>query len=75
VGKYLIETMATTALRKHAAREVRISCFNGNVAGLLLYTKLGFVPYAVEGRLDPAGARVALIHLRLSEGAAAQLGG
>lgn len=74
VGKYLIETMATTALRKHAAREVRISCFNGNVAGLLLYAKLGFVPYAVERRVDPAGARVALIHLRLSQEAAARLG-
>jgi RimJ/RimL family protein N-acetyltransferase len=73
VGRYLIETMATTALRKHEAREVRISCFNGNVGGLLLYAKLGFVPYAVERRLDPAGERVALIHMRLSDGAAARL--
>lgn len=73
VGRYLIETMATKALREHEAREVRISCFNGNVAGLLLYAKLGFAPYAVERRLDPAGARVALIHMRLTEEAAGRL--
>jgi GNAT superfamily N-acetyltransferase len=73
VGRYLIETMAAKALREHAAREVRISCFNGNVAGLLLYAELGFAPYAVERRLDPAGARVALIHMRLSEEAAGRL--
>jgi RimJ/RimL family protein N-acetyltransferase len=75
VGRYLIETMTTAALRKHGAREVRISCFNGNVAGLLLYSKLGFVPYRVERRLDPAGARVALIHMRLSPDAMERLRG
>jgi RimJ/RimL family protein N-acetyltransferase len=73
IGRYLIETMAAKALRDHAAREVKISCFNGNVAGLLLYAKLGFVPYAVERRLDPAGARVALVHMRLTPEAAARI--
>jgi RimJ/RimL family protein N-acetyltransferase len=75
VGKYLIETMASRALRKHAAREVRISCFNANVAGLLLYSKVGFLPYGVERRLDPAGGRVALVHMRLSREAAERLRG
>lgn len=75
VGRYLIEAMAATALRTHAARDVRISCFNGNVAGLLLYSKLGFLPYGVERRLDPAGGRVALIHMRLSREAAERLRG
>lgn len=67
VGRYLIETMIRKALVDHRAGQVRISCFNGNVAGLLLYAKLGFVPYAVEPRVDPRGARVALVHLRLGE--------
>jgi RimJ/RimL family protein N-acetyltransferase len=75
VGAFLIETMAAKALVAHAAKEVRISCFHGNVAGLLLYAKLGFAPYAVERRLDPAGERVALVHMRLSEEAAARLRG
>jgi hypothetical protein len=48
---------------------VRISCFNGNVAGLLLYAKLGFLPFAVEPRIDQQGSRVALIHMRLGEDA------
>lgn len=69
VGRYLIETMVRTALREHRAADVRISCFNRNVAGLLLYAKLGFEPFAMEPRLDPAGERVALVHLRLSRGA------
>lgn len=74
-GRFLVEAMASTALSKHAAREVRISCFNRNVAGLLLYAKLGFEPYAVERRMDPHGERVALIHLRLSEEAKLRLRG
>ena len=69
VGRYLVEAMIRKALVQHRAAEVRISCFNGNVAGLLLYAKLGFVPYAVEGRLDPQGSRVALIHMHLCKDA------
>jgi RimJ/RimL family protein N-acetyltransferase len=65
VGRYLIETMIRKALLQHHAKEVRISCFNGNVAGLLLYAKLGFVPFSVEPRVDPQGSRVALIHMHL----------
>jgi GNAT superfamily N-acetyltransferase len=73
VGAFLIETMATKALVAHCATEVKISCFNGNVAGLLLCAKLGFVPCAVERRLDPAGERVALVHMRLSDEASGRL--
>lgn len=65
VGRFLVETMTAKAVRDHAAAEVRISCFNGNVAGLLLYPKLGFAPYAIEPRVDHRGERVALVHLRL----------
>lgn len=65
VGRYLIETMIRKALVQHRAQEVRISCFNRNIAGLLLYAKIGFVPFAVERRVDQLGARVALIHMRL----------
>jgi GNAT superfamily N-acetyltransferase len=72
VGKYLIETMIRKALIPYRAEEVRISCFNGNVAGLLLYAKLGFVPFAVEPRRDHQGSRVALIHMRLGKDAFAR---
>jgi RimJ/RimL family protein N-acetyltransferase len=65
VGKYLIETMVQIAFTKHKAKEVHISCFNQNVAGLLLYQKLGFRPVAIEERVDKGGNRVALIHMEL----------
>lgn len=65
VGRYLMERMVDLAFSKHQAAEVTVSCFNRNVAGLLLYPKLGFQPYAVEERKDKKGNRVALIHLRL----------
>lgn len=70
VGKYLIEQMIDLAFTKHQAAEVTVSCFNQNLAGLLLYPKLGFRPYAVEERNDKQGNRVALIHMRLLRQAA-----
>ena len=65
VGRYLIEQMISLAFSKHQAAEVTVSCFGQNVAGLLLYPKLGFQPYAIEERQDKNGNRVALIHMRL----------
>lgn len=65
VGRYLVERMIALAFSKHRAAEVTVSCFNRNVAGLLLYPKLGFRPYAVEERKDKQGNRIALVHMRL----------
>ncbi len=69
VGRYLIEQMIDHAFSKYQAAEVTVSCFNQNVAGLLLYPKLGFQPYAVEERKDKKGNQVALIHMRLPRNA------
>ncbi|MES2820586.1 MAG: GNAT family N-acetyltransferase [Pseudomonadota bacterium] len=66
VARYLIEQMIGIARARHKAREIGISCFNQNVAGLLLYPSLGFEPYAIEERQAPQGQRVALIHMRLA---------
>jgi ribosomal protein S18 acetylase RimI-like enzyme len=65
-GKYLVETMIQIAFTKHKAKTVQISCFNQNIAGLLLYPRLGFRPVAIEERRDKQGNRVALIHMELS---------
>ena len=65
-ARYLMRQMIDLARTKYCAREVTVSCFNQNLAGLLLYPKLGFEPFAVEERVDPQGNRVALIHMRLS---------
>lgn len=69
VGRYLMEQMIGLAFSKHQAAEVTVSCFNQNVAGLLLYPILGFQPYAIEERKDKKGNRVALIHMRLPRNA------
>lgn len=69
VGRYLIEQMTKLAFSKHLATDVTVSCFNQNVAGLLLYPKLGFQPYAVEERKNRKGSLVALIHMRLAQNA------
>lgn len=69
IGRYLTEQMVGLAFSKHQASEVTVSCFNQNVAGLLLYPKLGFQPYAIEERQDKIGNRVALIHMRLPRNA------
>ena len=69
VARYLIEQMIELAFARHQTAEVRVSCFHQNVAGLLLYPKLGFKPYAIEERQDKKGNRVALVHLRFVRGA------
>lgn len=64
VGRYLIQQMVEKAFSRHAAAQVTLSCFNENVAGLLLYSQMGFEPFIVEARTDHDGNPVALIHLR-----------
>jgi len=65
VARYLIETMIALAVAKHHVTEVEVSCFNHNTAGLLLYPRLGFTPYAVEPRTDWQGLPAALVKFRL----------
>jgi len=62
---FLVEHLCGSAFTKYDSTEVLVSCFNHNTAGLLLYPKLGFEPFAVEERQDRKGQRVALVHLRL----------
>ena len=63
VASFIVETMTALAFDRYDASEVQLSCFNGNTAGLLLYPKLGFQPFAIEERASPEGDRLALIHM------------
>lgn len=65
LGRALVTHMAQTVFGKYDTPEVRISVFNDNATALLLYSSLGFKPYAIEERADPSGKRVALIHMAL----------
>ncbi len=64
VASALIGHLVELAFGKHRAAEVRLSCFHRNLAGLLLYPRLGFTPFAIEERQDWRGRRTALIHLQ-----------
>lgn len=64
ISKYLIDTMESIALEKYNVREIHISCFNMNTKGILLYSKLGHLPYQIEERLDKDGRKVALIKMK-----------
>lgn len=64
VARYLVQCMIELARSRFEAREVWVSCFNHNTAGLLLYPQLGFVPFAVEERQGPDNTRVALVQMK-----------
>ncbi|AXA56401.1 GNAT family N-acetyltransferase [Pseudomonas thivervalensis] len=64
VATFLVKTMTALAFDRYDASEVQISCFNENTAGLLLYPKLGFLPFAIEERVSPDHRRTALIQMR-----------
>lgn len=64
VAHYLIEQMEHIARERFAAREMQVSCFNANTAGLLLYPALGYQVYGVQERCDHQNRRVALLQFR-----------
>lgn len=68
VASYLVRLMTRIAFERYNACEVQISCFNVNTAGLLLYPRLGFIPYGIEERRAPDGSRVALVQMACKKG-------
>ena len=68
VATFILETMTALAFDCYDATEVEISRFNENTAGLLLYPRLGFLPFAVEEGVFLDSHRSALIHMTPSRG-------
>ncbi|MGE4296874.1 MAG: GNAT family N-acetyltransferase [Desulfovibrionaceae bacterium] len=66
LGAHIVRHMAQLAFTAHGMPEVRIGCFGANTRALLLYHRLGFVPFTIEQRLKNNGTRTALIHLRMT---------
>lgn len=60
LAQYLIGVMEQQALHKFQARELKVSCFNHNTAGLLLYTRLGYELHSLVER-QRGGQRLALL--------------
>ncbi|GLK91463.1 GNAT family N-acetyltransferase [Pseudomonas turukhanskensis] len=64
VAHYLIEQMEHIARERFSAREMQLSCFNANTAGLLLYPAMGYQVVGVQERRNHLGQRVALLQFR-----------
>ena len=65
VATYLVKNLVEIAFTEFKAKYIKISCFNHNTAGLLLYKKLGFSPVDLEQRQSHEGKVIAVIHLHL----------
>ncbi|USD67341.1 GNAT family N-acetyltransferase [Vibrio sp. SCSIO 43136] len=65
IGKAMIEVLSAKC-REHYQVAPSLSVFNYNTPALMLYHKLGFVPYGCEPRVSQTGETVMLIHMRLS---------
>jgi len=64
IGKYIIQTMEQIAIEKYNVSELHLSCFNTNTKGILLYSKLGYIPYEIEKWLSPQNESLALIKMK-----------
>lgn len=64
LGRKLVEYMLELIIDRYQA-DAHISVFAFNKAALLLYSSLGFLPYAHEERVNPQGETVALVHMKL----------
>ena len=65
IGRLMISHMVKMAYEKYQLPEIRISSFNQNAPALLLYSSLGFTPYAIEEKQDWDGNRIAMINLKM----------
>lgn len=63
IGTFLIAVMENIARTKYDVAEIHLSCFNENINGLLLYTKLGYIPYEIEKYINNS-QQSALIKLK-----------
>lgn len=67
-ARKLVAVMAEKAIQRFAVKDIRLSCFNQNTAGLRLYTKLGFTPYAMSERKMDQGEPLVKFDLKCELG-------
>ncbi len=64
IGSALIGHLTKISVELYGIQEIHLSCFNSNIGGLLLYSKMGFNPYKIEERTNYNNEKVALIHMK-----------
>lgn len=65
IGETLMRHMLNKAFGSYDVPRACLSVFSHNVPALLLYTRLGFVPFGIEERTSFTGERMALVHMGL----------
>lgn len=63
VAQRLIAEMEALAHQHYKAPLMKVSCFNANAGGLLLYSHLGYRTTGIVERRGPDGGRVALVQM------------
>lgn len=63
-GTFLITVMETIAKTKYNVSEIHLSCFNANMNGLFMYSKLGYKPYKIEKYIKNENEISALIEFK-----------
>lgn len=64
MGKMIIKHMLKVGFDTCQFDEIHVSCFSSNTPGLLLYKKLGFIPYGIEQRTNQLNKPVALLNFK-----------
>ena len=63
VAQYLVSVMERIAREHYKVPLMKVSCFNANAGGLLLYSRMGYRAVGIVERRAPDGSRVALVQL------------
>lgn len=64
IATFLVSVMENIGKQKYRVSEIHLSCFNENINGLLLYSKLGYIPYEIEKHVNQNNKISALIKLK-----------
>ena len=64
LGRQLVQHMIQQAQEKYQLQQVNLSVVNDNTTALLLYSSLGFQPYAIEAQQHGSAKTTALIHMK-----------
>ena len=65
IGRQMIGVMLRCCFETYGLSKVNISVFSHNIPALVLYSRLGFTPFAMEERLDFSGHTTIMIHMTL----------
>lgn len=63
VAQYLVSVMERIAREHYKVPLMKVSCFNANAGGLLLYSRMDYRTVGIVERRAPDGSRVALVQL------------